>query len=794
MQSLLILIFCLTPAPAADESKPFATLKYSVTDSNGNPIPARITLTDELMTPMKLFTNPDADPKALAIRNHAFYTLHGEGEITVPASTWDIMTSHGIEWSIDTTTMTFEKGKKYEWHATLVHEVDTTDWVSGDFHLHTLTHSGHGDSNMNERIISIVGEGLEFAVATDHNHNTDYQPIIDDLEAHEHLTAVVGNEVSTSYGHMNTFPLHADSEVIDEKLEAHELFTAIRNEHNEFNTVPIIQINHPRWGNIDYFGVRRLDPVTGESNHDHFSWDFDSIELLNENPGWGFFDAEVDDIETGSSEFSALRDWYNFLNAGRKIAAVGNSDSHTVIKNIAGIPRNYLYTGNDDASNIDPAVINQAIRDGNLFTTTGPFLRMTANGQPLGSTVSLEIPQIDVQLDAQVASWIDLDSIAIIQNGEEVANIGFEGRRDGPLHVRPRALINAPRDCWIIAIATGDEPMKPYVMHDKRDVTPLAITNPIYIDANGDGKWTPPAEYLANALEQNKDDFNVLLRLFNELNPTEQSVLVLESAVYPNVASKFIRLGLSSEHRIVKLSACKTAQIIQDEKIIELLIATMDNPKSDRFLAYLAWAAVDATDSDVGKKEIYSYATTHGWDNAKRYAPVYPMNVAGEFVKEWEVARYFAIANDDDRLSNLAEQKQIPEPGIVSITLPTTTDGNPLAWEAMTTDDKGFLNLSIGNETENVIAYARCFLWSPDDREVDVTIGSDDACRLWIEDELVWDDATWHSATPDQNFLTIKLKKGWNTALFKVLNGLQNMGLYFRVIDDEIRISPSLES
>ena len=193
MQSLLILIFCLTPAPAADESKPFATLKYSVTDSNGNPIPARITLTDELMTPMKLFTNPDADPKALAIRNHAFYTLHGEGEITVPASTWDIMASHGIEWSIDTTTMTFEKGKKYEWHATLVHEVDTTDWVSGDFHLHTLTHSGHGDSNMNERIISIVGEGLEFAVATDHNHNTDYQPIIDDLEAHEHLTAIVGN-------------------------------------------------------------------------------------------------------------------------------------------------------------------------------------------------------------------------------------------------------------------------------------------------------------------------------------------------------------------------------------------------------------------------------------------------------------------------------------------------------------------------------------------------------------------------------------------------------------------------
>ena len=36
---------------------------------------------------------------------------------------------------------------------------------------------------MNERIISLVGENVEFAVATDHNHNTDYQPTIDNLES-----------------------------------------------------------------------------------------------------------------------------------------------------------------------------------------------------------------------------------------------------------------------------------------------------------------------------------------------------------------------------------------------------------------------------------------------------------------------------------------------------------------------------------------------------------------------------------------------------------------------------------
>ena len=117
--------------------------------------------------------------------------------------------------------------------------------------------------------------------------------------------------------------------------------------------------------------------------------DFDSIEVLNENPGWGFYDAEITDMPTRSSRHSVLRDWYNMLNAGRNIVAVGNSDSHTVTKNIAGIPRNYVFTGTDDPSNIDPAKVAQAIRAGKLSTTTGPFLRMTANGHPMGSTISV---------------------------------------------------------------------------------------------------------------------------------------------------------------------------------------------------------------------------------------------------------------------------------------------------------------------------------------------------------------------------------------------------------------------
>ncbi len=782
-----ILLIALTapapePAPTASQEVPHGTLTFTIVDSDGNNIPARLTFMSEDGEATDLFSNPDADPKKLAVRKHAIYTLDGEGILTVPVGSWNVMASHGIEWSIDTTNIEIEEGKAYSWDATLVHEIDSTGWVSGDFHLHTLTHSGHGDSNMNERIISIVGEGLEFAVATDHNHNTDYQPTIDSVGANEHLTAVVGNEVSCSYGHLNAFPLDANAKVVNQQLEAPELFKMIRAEKNNDDVVPIIQINHPRWGNIDYFGRRGLDPITGESDDERWSWDFDSVEILNENYGWGYHDAEVSDVPTRKSRHSVLRDWYNMLNAGRHIAAVGNSDSHTVIANIAGVPRNFVHVGYDDASNINPTDVTDAIRNRYMFTTTGPFLRITANGRPMGSTLSVTEPELNIHIDAQAASWIDLDSVRIIQNGDEVARVTIDGANGEVTHIRPRLRVAIPRDSWVIAIAEGDEAMTPYVDEDERKIYPLAITNPIFIDADGDGKYTPPQAWAEKIIATG--DQELIVRTFNEVNPTEQSLLILASN-----DKKMVELGLKSNERIVRLAATKLAERLQDQSLLTLLADVIRDESSDRYLAFSAWMAIDETSHRRGKRALKRYVDRFGWEDARRYTKEHRLNLPGEFVRGWQIAGYFAIANDDNRLSNLANQKQLPEPNILSLVVPKTTEGKPLKWVEMQSEKDGYLNLSLGKATENVIAYAKCWLWSPDEREVDFTIGSDDACRMWVGDALVWDDASWHSAKKDNKFGSFTLQKGWNPVLFKVLNGLKGMGLYFRVLDDEIKSS-----
>ncbi|MEE2912394.1 MAG: CehA/McbA family metallohydrolase [Planctomycetota bacterium] len=787
MITLLCLLVYLEPIPAADDNVPHGVLTFKIVDSEDNPIPARLTFMDTEGSNRSLFPNPDAAPSKLALRKHAVYTLDGHGSITVPVGKWDVMASHGIEWSIDTTHFNIVEGETYEWNARLEHEIDTSGWISGDFHLHTLTYSGHGDSNMNERIISIVGEGVEFAVATDHNHNTDYQPIIDQLGANKHLTAVVGNEVSARYGHLNAFPLDANAAVVDQSKEASDLFSQIRAEKNAYGVVPIIQINHPRWENIDYFGKRGLDPVTGESKDDRWSWDFDCIEVLNENEGWGFNDAEITDLNVRRSKHSVLRDWYNMLNAGRSISAVGNSDSHAVISCIAGIPRNYVFTGNDDASNVSPTAVANAIRTGRMSTTTGPFIRMTVNGHPMGSTISISDPVVDVYIDAQAASWIDLDTIRIIQNGEEVAKVESEFEQQGVTHFRPRIRIASPRDCWIIAIAEGDQEMTPYLADKSRPIYPLAIANPVYVDADGDGLWTPPTLWAEQIVEGS--DLEAIVELYNKVNPTEQNLLVLASAKNPAIAQQMIRLGLSSDERIVKLAACRAATELNNAELLSQLSAVIDHPDTDRYLGFSAWAACDSIDQETGKLLLKRLADRFGWENVRRYTSEYPALLPGNFIREWQVAGYFAITNDADRLSNLANQKQIPEPNIMSLVVPTTITGEPLSWKPMEIESNGYLNLSLGDLTENTICYARCWLWSPNEREVYFSIGSDDACRIWVDEELVWDDPNWQTASKDSKIGSFTLKKGWNPVLFKILNGLKGMGLYFRVMDEEIESS-----
>lgn len=107
-----------------------------------------------------------------------------------------------------------------------------------------------------------------------------------------------------------------------------------------------------------------------------------------------------------------------------------------------------------------------------------------------------------------------------------------------------------------------------------------------------------------------------------------------------------------------------------------------------------------------------------------------------------------------------------------------------VSWQTFTAPASGFVALNqLMQPNEQAIAYGLTYLYSPEDREVTLLVGSDDGVKLWVNDNLVHTNPAFRGAYPDQDQVKVSLKKGWNKILIKVLQGAGGWGYYLRIPD-----------
>ncbi|RFT16314.1 MAG: hypothetical protein OP8BY_1918 [Candidatus Saccharicenans subterraneus] len=110
--------------------------------------------------------------------------------------------------------------------------------------------------------------------------------------------------------------------------------------------------------------------------------------------------------------------------------------------------------------------------------------------------------------------------------------------------------------------------------------------------------------------------------------------------------------------------------------------------------------------------------------------------------------------------------------------------GLPVAWKQVKAPASGYVALSqLVQPNEQAIAYGLTYLYSPEDREVVLLLGSDDGVRLWVNDNLVHTNPSYRGAYPDQDRVKVRLQAGWNKVLIKVLQGAGGWGYYLRIPD-----------
>jgi hypothetical protein len=110
-------------------------------------------------------------------------------------------------------------------------------WVKGDLHCHTV-HSD-GLNTVEEIVTSAVERGLEFLAVTDHNTNTHHEELA--RLSHLPITLIPGEEITTYWGHANTWGLR---EWIDFRCADSESMEAVRRFVRQKGG--LISVNHPK--------------------------------------------------------------------------------------------------------------------------------------------------------------------------------------------------------------------------------------------------------------------------------------------------------------------------------------------------------------------------------------------------------------------------------------------------------------------------------------------------------------------------------------------------------------------
>ncbi len=226
------------------------------------------------------------------------YSAAGQGKEQVEPGHYRVVISRGLEYGVYTEDVVLRAGEVTSLAALLPREMDTSGFISGDFHLHAQASHDSGMS-LAVRVLTNIVEGVELLSSSDHDVITDYEPALLKLGLEAFATTQIGLEITTiEMGHYLGFPLKYDETLeptkgaIDWVCKTHqELFDEIRalGEFGPENTINVVA--HPRDGFLGYFDQFDLNPWTSdrgslglESNNPLFktlSCDFDAIELLN---------------------------------------------------------------------------------------------------------------------------------------------------------------------------------------------------------------------------------------------------------------------------------------------------------------------------------------------------------------------------------------------------------------------------------------------------------------------------------------------------------------------------------
>jgi hypothetical protein len=416
------------------------------------------------------------------------------GEVAVAPGKYRLTFTRGPEYGAEVSEVVVAPGATRSVSAALRRVVDTSGYVSTDFHQHTIL-SADAPVGTRDRVLANVAEAVEVAVASEHNVVADLGPLVRELGMSRYLVSIAGDELTTDaskkpWGHANVFPLAVDpskprggAPAVRDRL-AHDVFDEVRARPGPRS---VLQVNHPRSGTNGYFDQLGFDPKTGTGTGAGYDAGFDALEIWNGR--------NVD------ARTKVLDDFFALLRTSHPVTAVADTDTHGIVGEEAGFPRTYVRVAKEDALDAwDAARTDDLVRGvrerRDVVLTNGPFLRVTANGAGIGgmAAAAKTAGLVEVKVHVTTAPFARVDRAELrVAGGAKVESKAVVAlvptkSASGALEADVTFKVRATADDAFVVIVSGSAPMKPMFSGEDRELLPWAMSGAIWIDANGDGK------------------------------------------------------------------------------------------------------------------------------------------------------------------------------------------------------------------------------------------------------------------------------------------------------------------
>ncbi|MBX3433711.1 MAG: carboxypeptidase regulatory-like domain-containing protein [Pirellulales bacterium] len=468
-----------------------------LTDGQGAPIACKIDIARVDGGPAPNF-GPDS--AVYGVRN-LVYTPDGKFRVAVRPGEYDLLASHGPEYDAENVRITATAGEETTVALELVRSVDTTGWVSAEFHSHSSP-SGDNTSSQLGRVLNLLAEHLEFAPCTEHARITSYDVHLETLGATERMATCPGMELTGQplpLNHQNAFPLvHHEHAQNGGGPETHPdpVQQIMRIAMWDDGSDKLVQTNHPNIPQM--LADRDLDGKGDGGFAEMFNW----MDVIEVHPPYDIFKRPESLPTLPRERGNTMFHWLQLLNQGRRVPGVVNTDAHWNFHG-SGWLRNFVKSSQDDPAHIDVMEMVHESEHGHVVMSNGPFLQVTASAAGAdGSrrTVDvgddLEAPQgkAEIAVRVQCPNWHDVNRVQVFVNGRPDPELNFTRRThremfgDGPVKFDQTIELQLESDAHVVVATIGEGLQLGRVYGpDQGQAPPTAVANPVFVDVDGNG-------------------------------------------------------------------------------------------------------------------------------------------------------------------------------------------------------------------------------------------------------------------------------------------------------------------